>query len=67
MTKLDAEELREKSETELNQQLQDLQKELVKERGQIEVGGFAENPGQIAEMKKSIARIKTVLNEKSSN
>ncbi len=67
MTKLDAEELREKSKSELNQQLQDLQKELVKERGQIEVGGFAENPGQIAEMKKSIARIKTVLNEKSSN
>jgi len=67
MTKLDADELREKSEDELNQQLQDLQKELVTERGQIEVGGFAENPGQIAEMKKSIARIKTILNEKSSN
>ncbi|MFB6241916.1 MAG: 50S ribosomal protein L29 [Candidatus Nanosalina sp.] len=67
MTKLDAEELREKSEEELQQQLTDLQRELVEERGQIEVGGFAENPGQIAEMKKSIARIKTVLNEKRSN
>jgi large subunit ribosomal protein L29 len=67
MTKLDAEDLRNKTEDELHQQLQDLQKELVKERGQIEVGGFAENPGEIAEMKKSIARIKTVLNEKSSN
>ena len=67
MTKLDAEELRDESESELRQQLQDLQKELVKERGQIEVGGFAENPGEIGEMKKSIARIKTVLNEKTSN
>jgi large subunit ribosomal protein L29 len=67
MTKLDAEDLRNKTIDELQQQLQDLQKELVKERGQIEVGGFAENPGEIAEMKKSIARIKTVLNEKSSN
>jgi large subunit ribosomal protein L29 len=67
MTKLDAEDLRNKTVDELQQQLQDLQKELVKERGQIEVGGFAENPGEIAEMKKSIARIKTVLNEKSSN
>lgn len=66
MTKLDAEELRDESEGELRQQLQDLQKELVKERGQIEVGGFAENPGEIGEMKKSIARIKTVLNEKTS-
>lgn len=67
MTKLDAEELRKKSEEELQQQLTDLQRELVEERGQIEVGGFAENPGQIADMKKSIARIKTVLNEKRSN
>jgi large subunit ribosomal protein L29 len=67
MTKLDAEDLRNKTVDELQQQLQDLQKELVKERGQIEVGGFAENPGEIAQMKKSIARIKTVLNEKSSN
>lgn len=67
MTKLEADDLREKSEEELRQQLTDLQQELVKERGQIEVGGFAENPGQIAEMKKSIARIKTVLNEKRSN
>jgi large subunit ribosomal protein L29 len=66
VTKLEADELRKKSEDELQQQLTDLQQELVKERGQIEVGGFAENPGQIAEMKKSIARIKTVLNEKSS-
>jgi large subunit ribosomal protein L29 len=67
VTKLDAEELRKKSEEELQQQLTDLQRELVEERGQIEVGGFAENPGQIADMKKSIARIKTVLNEKRSN
>ena len=66
MTKLDIEELRNQSEIELKQQLQDLRRELIQERGQIEVGGFAENPGQIAEMKKSIARIKTVLNEEST-
>lgn len=67
MTKLDAQELRDKNQQQLQEQLTDLQKELVKERGQIEVGGFAENPGEIADMKKSIARIKTVLNEKTSN
>ena len=67
MTKLDADDLRDQSETELKQQLNDLQRELVQERGQIEVGGFAENPGQIKQMKKSIARIKTVLNEEDTN
>jgi len=67
VTKLDADDLRDQSETELRQQLNDLQRELVQERGQIEVGGFAENPGQLKEMKKSIARIKTVLNEEDTN
>ena len=67
MTELDADDLRDQSETELKQQLNDLQRELVQERGQIEVGGFAENPGQIKQMKKSIARIKTVLNEQDTN
>lgn len=67
MTKLEADDLRDQSEKELRQQLNDLQRELVQERGQIEVGGFAENPGQLKEMKKSIARIKTVLNEEDTN
>lgn len=67
MTKLDVTELRNQSEKELQQQLNDLQRELIQEKGQIEVGGFAENPGHIAEMKKSIARIKTVLNEENTN
>lgn len=67
MTKLEADDLRDQSEKELRQQLNDLQRELVQERGQIEVGGFAENPGQLKEMKKSIARIKTVLNEEGTN
>ena len=67
MTKLDADDLRDRSEAELQEQLNDLQRELVQERGQIEVGGFAENPGQLKEMKKSIARIKTVLNEEDTN
>ncbi|MFB6099893.1 MAG: 50S ribosomal protein L29 [Candidatus Nanohalobium sp.] len=60
-----AEEIREKDTSELKEQLGDLQKELVQERGQIEVGGFADNPGEIKEMKKTVARIKTVLNERN--
>ncbi len=62
---MEASELRNKSKSELKEQLGDLHKELVQERGQIEVGGFADNPGQIKEMRKTIARIKTVLNERN--
>jgi len=60
-----AEEIRKKDTAELKERLGDLNKELVQERGQIEVGGFADNPGEIKEMKKTIARIKTVLNERN--
>jgi large subunit ribosomal protein L29 len=59
-------EIREMDATELKDQISDLQKELVQERGQIEVGGFSENPGRLGEMRKTIARMKTVLNERSN-
>lgn len=64
MAVLKTEEIRDMDEEELRKQVNDLQKELIEERGQIEVGGFADNPGRIGEMKKTIARIKTVLNER---
>ncbi len=57
-------EIRDMDTGELEEKMNDLQKELVEERGQIEVGGFADNPGRIKEMKKTVARIKTVLNER---
>ena len=65
MAILTAEEARDLDTSELKEQLTDLQKELVEERGQVEVGGFADNPGRMKEMKKTIARIKTVLNERN--
>ncbi len=57
-------EIREMDSSELREKIHDLQKELVEEKGQIEVGGFADNPGRIKEMRKTIARINTVLNER---
>ena len=66
MAILRTEEIREMDETELNEKMNDLQKEIVEERGQIETGGFAENPGRLNEIKKTIARIKTVLNERNN-
>ncbi|MFB6292414.1 MAG: 50S ribosomal protein L29 [Candidatus Nanohaloarchaea archaeon] len=64
MAILTTEDIRELDTGELEEKMNDLRKELVEERGQIEVGGFADNPGRIKEMKKTIARIKTVLNER---
>jgi large subunit ribosomal protein L29 len=64
MAILRTEEMRDMDVNELRERLNDMQKELVEERGQIEIGGFAENPGRIKEMRKTIARINTVLNER---
>ena len=66
MAILKTSEIREMSKEEVQEKLNDLKKEIVEEKGQIETGGFADNPGRIKEMRKTIARIKTVLNEKAN-
>jgi large subunit ribosomal protein L29 len=43
--------------------LNELRLELVKERGQIAVGGSPSSPGRVKEIKKTIARILTELNK----
>lgn len=63
MAILQTEEIRNMSERELEEKMDDLQLELAKERGKIAVGGFPENEGRMKEIKKTLARIKTVLNE----
>jgi len=59
-------EIREMDTGELKDHISDMSKELVQERGQIEVGGFSDNPGRIGEMRKTIARMKTVLTERNN-
>lgn len=59
-------EIREMDTSELKEHISDMSKELVQERGQIEVGGFSDNPGRIGEMRKTIARMKTVLTERNN-
>lgn len=66
MAILKASEIRDMGDDELNEKLTDLKKEIVEEKGQIETGGFADNPGRIKEMRRTIARIKTVLNERAN-
>ena len=59
-------EIREMDTSELKEHISVMSKELVQERGQIEVGGFSDNPGRIGEMRKTIARMKTVLTERNN-
>ena len=59
------EELRKMSAEELNAKLKDLKEELFNLRFQHAINQL-ENPHKIADVKKDIARVKTVLNEKKA-
>ncbi len=56
--------LREMSDAELQAKLFDFQKELNSERGLLAAGGRASNTGKVSELKKSNARILTILHER---
>ena len=59
-----ASEIREMSATETGEKLAQLRKDLAKERATIASGTRPENPGKIRAMRKDIARMLTILNEK---
>lgn len=63
MTILKLKEAREMPKEALYKRLSEIKLELAKELGKIRVGGVAENPGKIRDMKKVIARILTIENE----
>lgn len=54
------EEIRRMSKKERNEELESLTKELLHERGIIATGGSPDNPGRVGEIRRTIARIKTV-------
>jgi len=62
-----AKELREKTKEELLQQLNELRAELRKYRAQIASGVRPENPGRVREIKRTIARILTILRERGEH
>ncbi len=64
MAILRSDEARDMSVDELQERMEDLKLEMAKEKGKIEVGGFPENAGRIKEIRRTIARIKTVIDEK---
>jgi len=57
--------LKELSEKELNEKLKELRLELSKDKASSEIG-TVKNPGRIKEIRKTIARILTILNERKS-
>ena len=59
-----AKELREMGEDGLEEKLLEFKKELSKQRGTISSGTKPESPGKIKKMRRDIARIITIMNEK---
>jgi large subunit ribosomal protein L29 len=48
---------------ERKKQVKDLINELLRERAVVAAGGAPENPGRTRELRRAIARIKTIINE----
>ncbi len=65
MTKI--KDLRSMGKEELNSKLDELKKEMIKNNAQIATGTTPKNPGQIREIKKTIARILTIVNTEAKN
>ncbi|MDF2957333.1 MAG: Ribosomal protein L29 [Candidatus Alkanophagales archaeon MCA70_species_1] len=64
MAILRMDEIRKMSDAELREELRELSMELLRERTKIAAGGALENPGRVREIRRTIARIKTVLEER---
>ena len=57
-------EIRSMSKDDLKVKLEELKKELIKINAQISTGTTPKSPGQVKQVKKNIARILTIINEK---
>ncbi len=63
MTILHPEEIRDMTPAERDAELEDLETELLNAKAVQAAGGAPENPGRVGELKKAIARIKTIQRE----
>ncbi len=57
------EEIRDMTPAERQAELEDLETELLNTNAVLAAGGAPENPGEIGELKRTIARVKTVQRE----
>ena len=64
MAILHVKDIRKMKREELNAKLSDLKRELMKVNAQIAQGASPEKPGRIKEIKRTIARILTLKNER---
>ncbi len=58
-------EIRDMSGEERERRLSELRTELVRMRTMVKAGGAVENPSRIRDIKRTIARILTVMNEEA--
>jgi len=63
MAVLHVQEIRDMTPAEREAELEDLKTELLNSRAVQAAGGAPDNPGKIKELKKAIARIKTIQGE----
>lgn len=63
MAILRVDEVRKMNPTERQEELDKLKLELIRERAIASAGGAPENPGRIKEIRRTIARIKTIHKE----
>ncbi|WP_121822476.1 50S ribosomal protein L29 [Halostella salina] len=63
MAILYAEEIREMTPAERESELEELETELLNAKAVQAAGGAPEDPGRISELRKTIARIKTIQSE----
>jgi large subunit ribosomal protein L29 len=63
MTILHPDEIRDMTPAEREAELDDIETELLNEKAAIAAGGAPEDPGRISELRKAVARIKTIQQE----
>jgi len=63
MAILKPKEIRKLTAKDLDKRLNELQLELAKERANINIGASVTSPGRLKEIRKTIARIKTIRKE----
>jgi len=64
MAILRSKDIRKLSAKEIDEKIIELQRELAKERANIAIGASVSSPGKIREMRRTIARLKTIKAEK---
>ena len=60
-------ELRTMSTDDLKKKLEELRLQLIKDRGQLAIGGAVKSPGKIKHVRRTIAAILTVLKERKKS